>query len=67
MTAKTRAIPSFHRDSFAAKEPGPDSYRDCPVLAPGNTTSLYCRTAMRHVAHDSNLQTYDRLKRNKTW
>jgi hypothetical protein len=48
-TAKTRAIPSLHprcslrsrgarRDSFAAKVPGP-----CPVLASGNTTSLYCR------------------------
>jgi hypothetical protein len=37
-TAKTRAIPSLHRDSFLAKVPGP-----CPVLASGNTTSLYCR------------------------
>jgi hypothetical protein len=38
MTAKTRAIPSLHRDSFLAKVPGP-----CPVFASGNTTSLYCR------------------------
>jgi hypothetical protein len=37
-TAKTRAIPSLHRDSFLAKVPGP-----CPVLSSGNTTSLYCR------------------------
>jgi hypothetical protein len=37
-TAKTRAIPSLHRDSFLAKVPGP-----CPVLASGNTTSPYCR------------------------
>ena len=37
-TAKTRAIPSLHRDSFLAKVPGP-----CPVPASGNTTSLYCR------------------------
>ena len=38
MTAKTRAIPSLHRDNFAAKVPGL-----CPVPASGNTTSLYCR------------------------
>jgi hypothetical protein len=31
MPAKTRAIPSLHRDNFAAKEPGL-----CPVLASGN-------------------------------
>ena len=37
-TAKTRAIPSLHRDNFPAKEPGL-----CPVLSSGNTTSLYCR------------------------
>jgi hypothetical protein len=37
-TAKTRAIPSLHRDSFAAKVP-----RLCPVLSSGNTTSPYCR------------------------
>jgi hypothetical protein len=35
---KKCAIPSLHRDNFSAKEPGP-----CPVLASGNTTSLYCR------------------------
>jgi hypothetical protein len=40
-TAKTRAIPSLHRDSFAAKVPGP-----CPVLASGNTTSFYCRAVI---------------------
>jgi len=37
-TAKTCAIPSLHRDYFAAKETGL-----CPVLSSGNTTSLYCR------------------------
>jgi hypothetical protein len=42
-TAKTRAIPSLHRDSFLAKVPGP-----CPVLASGNTTSPYCRAVRRH-------------------
>jgi hypothetical protein len=40
-TAKTRAIPSLHRDNFSAKEPGL-----CPVLASGNTTSLYCRAVI---------------------
>jgi hypothetical protein len=35
MTAKTRAIPSLHRDSFLAKVPGL-----CPVLASGNGYSL---------------------------
>jgi len=34
--------PSLHRDSFSAKVPGPDSYRDCPDAASSNTTSLYC-------------------------
>jgi len=32
MTAKTLAIPSLHRDSFAAKVPGP-----YPVFASGNS------------------------------
>jgi hypothetical protein len=41
MTAKTRAIPSLHRDSFLAKVPGP-----CPDAASGNTTSPYCRAVM---------------------
>ena len=36
--AKTRAIPSLHRDNFLAKVPG-----FCPVLSSGNTTSPYCR------------------------
>ena len=36
--AKTRAIPSLHRDSFSAKVPGL-----CPVLASDNTAYLYCR------------------------
>ena len=40
-TAKTRAIPSLHRDNFLAKVPGL-----CPVLSSGNTTSLYCRAVM---------------------
>ena len=43
MTAKTRTIPSLHRDSFAAKVPGP-----YPVLASGNTTSPYCRAVIRN-------------------
>jgi hypothetical protein len=43
-TAKTRAIPSLHRDNFLAKVPGP-----CPVLASGNTTSLYCRAVVCYV------------------
>ena len=43
MTAKTRAIPSLHRDYFSAKEPGL-----CPVLSSGNTTSLYCRAVIVH-------------------
>jgi hypothetical protein len=38
MTAKTRAIPSLHRDYLSAKVQG-----HCPVLASGNTTSPYCR------------------------
>jgi len=42
-TAKTHAIPSLHRDNFPAKVPGP-----CPVLASGNTTSLYCRAVRWH-------------------
>ncbi len=46
MTAKTRAIPSLHRDSFSAKVPGP-----CPVLSSGNTTSLYCRAVIGHDIH----------------
>ena len=44
LTAKTRAIPSLHRDNFPAKEP-----RLCPVLASGNTTSLYCRAVSKHA------------------
>ncbi len=43
MTAKTRAIPSLHRDNFPAKVLGL-----CPVLASGNTTSLYCRAVSTH-------------------
>jgi len=46
MTAKTRAIPSLHRDSFPAKVPRP-----CPVLTSGNTTSPYCRAVRRHSEH----------------
>ena len=44
-TAKTRAIPSLHRDSFLAKVPGL-----CPVLASGNATSLYCRAVSGNCA-----------------
>jgi hypothetical protein len=39
--AKTRAIPSLHRDSFLAKVPGP-----CPDATSGNTTSPYCRAVI---------------------
>ena len=42
-TAKTRAIPSLHRDSFLAKVPGHN-----PDAASGNTTSPYCRAVMCH-------------------
>ena len=35
---KKHAIPGLHRDSYLPKVP-----RHCPVTAPGNTTSLYCR------------------------
>ena len=44
MTAKTRAIPSLHRDSFLAKVPGLG-----PVLASGNTTSPYCRAVSKNA------------------
>ena len=37
-TAKTRAIPSLHRDNFLVKASGP-----CPDAVLGNTTSPYCR------------------------
>ena len=43
MTAKTRAIPSLHRDYFLAKE-----HRTWPALASGNTTSPYCRAVISH-------------------
>jgi hypothetical protein len=42
VTAKTRAIPSLHRDSFAAKVPGP-----CPVLASGNMPSLQAGSSLK--------------------
>jgi hypothetical protein len=41
MTAKTRAIPSLHRDNFWPRWRGVPGL--CPVLASGNTTSPYCR------------------------
>jgi hypothetical protein len=44
MTAKTRAIPSLHRDSLPAKVPGP-----CPDASSGNTTSLYCRAVSSKI------------------
>jgi len=44
---KKCAIPSLHRDHFAAKETGP-----CPVLASGNTTSPYCRAVSVHLWAD---------------
>jgi hypothetical protein len=34
----------LHRDSFPAKVPG-----TCPVLASGNTTSLYCRAVLGNL------------------
>ena len=40
---KNHAIPSLHRDSFLAKVQGL-----CPVLSPGNATSLYCRAVISH-------------------
>ena len=43
-TAKTRVIPSLHRDNFLAKVPG-----FWPVLASGNTTSLYCRAVSKNA------------------
>jgi hypothetical protein len=62
MTAKTRAVPSLHRDpslrsGLLAKVPGPDSYRDCLVLESGNTTSPYCRAVsiQAEVHHRDNL------------
>jgi len=47
-TAKSGAIPFLHRDPPAggAKVPGPDSYRDCPDAASGNTTSPYCQAVI---------------------
>jgi len=41
LDGKKCAIPSLHRDSFAAKVPG-----SCPDAAAGNATSLYCRAVM---------------------
>jgi len=43
MTAKTRAIPSLHRDSKLAKV-----YGHCPDAASGNTTSPYCRAVSKN-------------------
>jgi len=50
-TAKTRAIPSLHRDPPAggAKVPGL-----CPDAASGNTTSPYCRAVMVHANRETN-------------
>jgi hypothetical protein len=53
-TAKTRAIPSLHRDNFSAKVPGP-----CPVLASGNTTFLYCRAVICKVLDTRQLDWHD--------
>ena len=41
MTAKTRAIPSLHRDYLPAKETG-----QLPGAASGNTAYLYCSAIM---------------------
>jgi hypothetical protein len=41
---KKHAIPSLHRDNFLA--PLARGIRTCPVLASGNTTSLYCRAVI---------------------
>ena len=43
-TAKTRAIPSLHREKFAAKVPG-----HYTVLSSANVYSLNRRAVMRHV------------------
>jgi hypothetical protein len=48
MTAKTRAIPSLHRDSFLA--PLARGTRTLPGAASGNTTSPYCRAVMGNCA-----------------
>jgi hypothetical protein len=45
MTAKTRAIPSLHREKFLAKEPG-----QVIGAASGNTTSPYCRAVSAQMA-----------------
>ncbi len=51
MTAKTRAIPFLHRDSFIA-------YRDIfvAVLSSGNTTSPYCRAVRQHAETTTNMK-----------
>jgi hypothetical protein len=52
MTAKTRAIPSLHRDKFLAKVPG-----HCPDAASGNTTSPYCRAVTSNsLLHNTLIQ-----------
>jgi hypothetical protein len=56
-TAKTRAIPSLHRDNFSTKEPGL-----CPVLTSGNTTSLYCRAVMLKHQHITTSRLHLQLK-----
>jgi hypothetical protein len=57
MTAKTRAIPSWHRDSFPAKELGRWS-----VLASGNTTSLYCRAVSSNNLGFSVIESLNKLE-----
>ena len=56
---KKCAIPSLHRDSFAAKVPGP-----CPVLALGNTTSPYCRAVMVNCLTSCTLEKYAATNHN---
>jgi hypothetical protein len=50
MTAKSTPFLSCHRDNFSAKETG-----YCPVLASGNTTSLYCRAVMVNILYSCHL------------
>jgi hypothetical protein len=48
MTAKTRAIPSLHRDRFLAKVNS-----TCSVASSGNTTSPYCRAVISHKTYQT--------------
>jgi len=68
MTAKTRAIPSLHRDYFLAKAPVPIAIGRWPVLASGSATSPYCRAVIckvlnpRQFERDDNHPTYNSIR-----